>query len=75
VCSSDLEWRAWLIAAPASRQQQDNPKVDEYAARAAGLLTALENALGTSEYGSYLSRPDVQRDRKQLDELLPGANK
>ena len=71
--SRHSEWRAWLIAAQASRQQQDDQKVDEYAARAAGLLTALEKALGTSEYSSYLSRPDVQRYRKQLDELLPGA--
>jgi hypothetical protein len=68
------EWLAWLIAAQASRRQQDDTKVDEYATRAAGLLTALEKAMGTSEYSSYLSRPDVQRYRKQLDELLPGAN-
>ncbi|HEX7334108.1 MAG TPA: tetratricopeptide repeat protein [Pyrinomonadaceae bacterium] len=72
--SRHSEWRAWLIAAEASRRQQDDTKVDEYAARAAGLLTALEKAFGTSEYSSYLSRPDVQRYRKQLDELLPGAN-
>ena len=72
--SRHSEWRAWLIAAQASRQQQDAAKVDEYAARASGLLTALEKTLGTGEYSSYLSRPDVQRYRKQLDELLPGAN-
>ena len=72
--SRHSEWRAWLIAAQASRQQQDETRVDEYATRAAGLLTALEKALGTSEYSSYLSRPDVQRYRKQLDELLPGGN-
>ncbi len=72
--SRHSEWRAWLIAAQASRRKRDDAKVDEYAARAAGLLTALEKALGTSEYSSYLSRPDIQRYRKQLDELLPGAN-
>jgi len=72
--SRHSEWRAWLIAAQASRQQHDETKVNEYAARAAGLLTALEKAFGPSEYKSYLSRPDVQRYRKQLDELLPGAN-
>ncbi len=72
--SRHSEWRAWLIAAQASRRQQDDTKVDEYAVRAAGLLTALEKTLGTSEYSSYLSRPDVGRYRKQLDELLPGAN-
>jgi serine/threonine protein kinase len=67
------EWRAWLIAAQASKQQQDQKKVDEYAAHAAELLRAVERALGTSEYTSYFSRPDVRQYRKQLDALLPGA--
>ncbi|HEU4768578.1 MAG TPA: tetratricopeptide repeat protein [Pyrinomonadaceae bacterium] len=72
--SRHSEWRAWLIAAQASRRQNDQAKVDEYAARAEGLLTALEKSLGTNEYSSYLSRPDIRRYRKQLDEILPGAN-
>ena len=72
--SRHSEWRAWLIAAQASRRQQDDAKVNEYATRAAELLTALEKALGTNEYRSYLSRPDVQRYKNQLDELQPGAN-
>ena len=33
-----------------------------------------ERSWGTNEYNSYLSRPDVRRNKKQLDELLPGAN-
>lgn len=73
--SRHSEWRAWLIAAQASRRQQDQKKVDEFAAHAAGLLTALESSLGANEYHSYLSRPDVVQYRKQLEELLPGANK
>ena len=73
--SRHSEWRAWLIAAQASRRQQDEAKVVEYATRAAGLLTALEKTFGTSDYNTYLSRPDVRQYRKQLDELLPGANK
>lgn len=73
--SRHSEWRAWLIAAQASRRQQDQKKVDEFAAHAAGLLTALQSAFGANEYHSYLSRPDVVHYRKQLDELLPGANK
>ena len=68
------EWRAWLIAAQASRQERDNAKVDEYSAHASEMLKSLERTLGPNEYASYLSRPDVQRYRKQLDELLPGAN-
>ena len=73
--SRHSEWRAWLVAAQASRRQQDQKKVDEFAAHAAGLLTALESSLGADEYKSYLSRPDIVQSRKQLDELLPGANK
>lgn len=73
--SRHSEWRAWLIAAQASRRQRDEARVVEYAARAAGLLTALEKTFGTSDYTSYLSRPDVRQYRKQLDDLLPGANK
>jgi serine/threonine protein kinase/lipopolysaccharide biosynthesis regulator YciM len=72
--SRHSEWRAWLVAAQASKQQQDQKKVDEYAAHAAELLRAVERALGTSEYSSYYSRPDVRQYRKQLDALLPGAN-
>jgi tetratricopeptide (TPR) repeat protein/tRNA A-37 threonylcarbamoyl transferase component Bud32 len=68
------EWRAWLIAAQASRQERDGAKVDEYSAHSSEMLKSLERTLGANEYASYLSRPDVQRYRKQLDELLPGAN-
>lgn len=68
------EWRAWLVAAQAGRQLQDEAKAHEYAARAAELLTALERAWGANDYSGYLSRPDVRRQRRQLDELLPGAN-
>ena len=72
--SRHSEWRAWLIAAQASRRQQDDVKVNEYTAHAAEMLKSLERTLTANEYASYLSRPDVQRYRKQLDELLPGAN-
>jgi hypothetical protein len=68
------EWRAWLVAAQASRRLQDETKAHEYAARAAELLTALERAWGANDYSGYLSRPDVRHERRQLDELLPGAN-
>lgn len=68
------EWRAWLVAARAGRRLQDEVKAHEYAARAAELLTALERAWGANDYSGYLSRPDVRRWRRPLDELLPGAN-
>src|SRR5262249_43726806 len=72
--SRHSEWRAWLIAAQASRRQSDTTKVEEYATHGAGLLKALEKTWGTDEYNSYLSRPDVRRDRKELEALLPGVN-
>ncbi len=72
--SRHSEWRAWLVAAQSSHRQQDTLKVDEYASQAAGLLTALERTFGANEYSSYLSRPDVRKYRKQLEELLPGTN-
>ncbi|HKR15475.1 MAG TPA: tetratricopeptide repeat protein [Pyrinomonadaceae bacterium] len=67
------EWRAWLIAARANQRLRNDAKAQESAARAAELLAAMEKALGVNEYASYLSRPDVQSYRKQLDELLPGG--
>lgn len=67
------EWRAWLIAARASQRQRDAAKAQEQAARAAELLAAMEKALGVDDYKRYLSRPDVQSFRKQIEELLPGA--
>ncbi|HEU4931406.1 MAG TPA: tetratricopeptide repeat protein [Pyrinomonadaceae bacterium] len=67
------EWQAWLIAAQANQRQRDETKAQEHAARAAELLASMEKALGVNEYKSYLSRPDVQQYRKQLDRLLPGA--
>jgi serine/threonine protein kinase/uncharacterized protein HemY len=71
--SRHSEWRAWLIAAQVNQRQRDEAKAQEYAARAAELLAAMEKGLGVNEYKSYLSRPDVQQYRKQLDQLLPGA--
>ena len=71
--SRHSEWRAWLIAAQANQRQRDEAKAQEHAARAAELLAAMEKGLGADEYKSYLSRPDVQQYRKQLDQLLPGA--
>lgn len=72
--SRPSEWRAWLLAAQASKRQSDQKKVDEYSAHAAGLLTALERTWGANDFASYISRPDVRRYRKELNELLPGTH-
>ena len=64
----ESEWHAWLIAARASRRAGDEAKAREYASRAADLLSNLREKWGAESYDSYLSRPDVQYDHKQLTE-------
>ena len=71
--SRHSEWRAWLIVAQANQRQRDEAKAQQHAGRAAELLAAMEKGLGVNEYKTYLSRPDVQQYRKQLDQLLPGT--
>ncbi len=63
------EWQSWVIAAGASRSVGDNGKAREYALRASESLSKLEQRWGTANYNSYLSRPDIRRLWKQLNEL------
>ncbi|HKR00446.1 MAG TPA: hypothetical protein VJT09_07220, partial [Pyrinomonadaceae bacterium] len=62
------EWRAWLLAASAARHLNDEAKAREYASQASQGLSSLETKWGAEPYNSYLTRPDVQHMRKQLDE-------
>jgi tetratricopeptide (TPR) repeat protein/tRNA A-37 threonylcarbamoyl transferase component Bud32 len=64
----ESEWRAWLVAARASRRTGDQVKAQEYASRAAELLSSLQQKWGADNYTSYLARPDVQYYRNQLSE-------
>jgi serine/threonine protein kinase/Tfp pilus assembly protein PilF len=66
----DSEWHAWLIAAGASRLAGNEPAMHDYASRAAGLLSELQQKWGPEVYGSYLSRPDIQSCRQQIDQIL-----
>ncbi len=68
----DYEWRAWLIAASASKSAGDSQKAHEYASRAETLLSGLQQKWGSDNYNTYLNRPDVQFSRKQLSELTAG---
>jgi len=63
------QWRAFSIAAQASQNLGDKSMAREYALRAKESLSKLEQRWGSENYNSYLSRPDVQRFRKQLDQL------
>lgn len=66
-------WQALLIAAQANQNLGDKSAAREYAMRAKDSLAKLEQNWGKENYSSYLSRPDVQRFRKQLEQLTgPG---
>jgi tetratricopeptide (TPR) repeat protein len=65
----DSEWRAWLVAATASRSAGDRAKAQEYGQRAAAVLLDIKQKWGDEAFNNYLKRPDVQYLRKQLDEM------
>jgi len=60
------EWRALVVAAVASEKSGDKSKAQEYALRAKVLQSDLEERWSKDYYNTFLSRPDVQRLRKQL---------
>jgi serine/threonine protein kinase/Tfp pilus assembly protein PilF len=63
------EWQALLIAAQANQNLGDKNRAREYAMRAKDTLAKLEQRWGSENYVAYLSRPDIQRFRKQLEQL------
>ncbi|HUS10665.1 MAG TPA: tetratricopeptide repeat protein [Pyrinomonadaceae bacterium] len=67
------EWRALLIAAQGSENLGDKNEAREYARRATSIYSALEQRWGRENYSSYITRPDIQRFRKQLDQLTGGV--
>ncbi|MDQ2855672.1 MAG: tetratricopeptide repeat protein [Acidobacteriota bacterium] len=66
----DSEWRALLMGARAEQLLSNTGKAAEYAARAAGIFSALEQKWGGEYYASYQTRRDIQRYDKQLKTLL-----
>jgi serine/threonine protein kinase/Tfp pilus assembly protein PilF len=66
-------WRALTLAAQASQNLGDKTKAREYALKARDSLSKLEQRWNAESYKSYLSRPDIQRLRKQLDQLPSAA--
>lgn len=67
-------WRAWLLAARASRLLNDEAKVREYARRAGDVISSLPGLWGDDSYKGFLTRPDITRGRKHLDEMLLPAH-
>ena len=62
----ESEWRAWLVAA---RAERDEATRRSYTARASEILSSLEQKWGTDAFNSYMTRPDVQISRQQLGSL------
>jgi serine/threonine protein kinase/Tfp pilus assembly protein PilF len=62
----ESEWRAWLVAA---RAERDEAIRRSYTARASEILSSLEQKWGTDAFNSYMTRPDVQISRQQLGSL------
>jgi serine/threonine protein kinase len=65
----DSEWRALLIAARASDAAGDKSAAHDYASRADAACNALQQIWGANSYESYLRRPDIQVNRKQLAQI------
>ncbi|HJQ71501.1 MAG TPA: tetratricopeptide repeat protein [Blastocatellia bacterium] len=66
----DSEWRALLVAARASQAAGNAPQASDYAARADGLLSTLQQSWDAEAFGGYARRPDIESYRNQLGQLL-----
>ena len=71
----ESEWRAWVIAARASRLKRDERAASEQMAEASNVLSQLRQRWGDEFFNGYLSRPDIQFSRKQLGEAVSVAGK
>lgn len=66
----DSEWRARLIASQSQRRLGNTAGAHDAASTAAARLASLEQRFGSEPYDRFMTRPDVQRFRKQLDQQL-----
>lgn len=64
------EWQALTIASRAASREGDQQAARQYASRALGLLTALEQRWGAEAYNGFSMRLDVQKQRRQVEHLL-----
>ncbi|HEV7860533.1 MAG TPA: tetratricopeptide repeat protein, partial [Pyrinomonadaceae bacterium] len=62
----ESEWRAWLIAAIASRRKGDEGAARDQLAHAKEVLSQLEQKWGTDAFSKYLNRPDIQTSHTKL---------
>jgi serine/threonine protein kinase len=66
----DSEWQAWLLLAQASVRLNDLQAAREQVDHVNALLVSLQQKWGTGAFNGYLQRPDIQRLRKQQEEVL-----
>lgn len=64
------EWRALVVAALSSGRSGDKNKAREYALQANNLVSQLEQRWNKGNLDTFLGRPDVQRFRKQLEQVM-----
>jgi tetratricopeptide (TPR) repeat protein len=62
-------WRASLVAGVASQRLGDNRGARAYLSQASGLLAGLAQRWSAEDFEHYLTRPDIARQRKQLNEV------
>jgi serine/threonine protein kinase/lipopolysaccharide biosynthesis regulator YciM len=65
----DSEWKACLIAARACQKTGDGSAADQYASRARVGFDSMRDILGAEAYQGYLTRPDIQLYKRQIDIL------
>ena len=72
----ESEWRAWGIAARATRLKKDERAAAEQTAQALNVFSVLRQKWGDQAFESYFNnRPDIQFSHKQLGEAVPVAGK
>jgi serine/threonine protein kinase/tetratricopeptide (TPR) repeat protein len=72
----ESEWRAWAIAARASRLKKDLKDASEQMAQAENVFTQLRQKWGDEAFEGYQkNRPDIQFSHKQLGEAVVVAGK
>jgi serine/threonine protein kinase/Flp pilus assembly protein TadD len=71
----ESEWRAWIVAARASRLKRDERSASEQFARANEVLSELRQKWGEEASSAYLARPDIQFSHKQLGAAITTAEK
>jgi hypothetical protein len=65
----EAEWRASVVAARAASRAGGAAAAQQHAARAARVLSEIQQAWGAEVFNTYQTRPDVQLCRRHLDEL------